>query len=161
MTARFRALGGAAALAAVLFAPVPSLGAQNPAAGTWIAEFELGMRNEGGVITSMGTGKARVALEARGDSVFGTWLVVEPAPRGANAAPRALRGVFANGVLKLESEPSERRLRVNDEDRVVRMLTRYEAKLEGHSLTGTSQNGPVDGGLETPPARPFKALKQS
>ena len=162
MSVSSRRLAIAAALAAAVLAPLPSLGAQSPVAGTWVAEFELGMRNENGVVTTMGTGKARVALAVRGDSVFGTWLVVEPAGPAANAQPRALRGVFANGVLKLESEPSERRLRVNDEERVVKMLTRYEAKLEGNVLNGTSQNvATTDSGMEPPPARPFKAVKQS
>lgn len=156
-----RRLAVVAALAAVVFAPLPSLGAQSPVAGTWIAEFELGMRNEGGVVTSMGTGKARVALQARGDSVFGTWLVVEPAGPAANAQPRALKGVFTNGVLKLESDPSERRLRMDDEERIVKMVTRYEAKLEGNALVGTSLNVPMtDTGMEPPPARPFKAIRQ-
>ena len=74
------------------------------------------MRNQNGVVTSTGTGHARLTLEAKGDSVFGTWLILNPAPPAGAPASRTLKGVFINGVLKLESEPSERRIVLNDEE---------------------------------------------
>ena len=147
-----------AAVTAAMLALASTVHAQAPVAGNWIAEFELGMRNENGVITSMGTGKARVALTLKGDSVFGTWQNLEPAET-ANAPARALKGVLANGVLKLESDVEERRVRRNDEETSLKMITRYEVKLEGDVMTGTSQNVAL-GGEFSPPARPFKATRE-
>ena len=143
---------------AALFASAGSVQAQSPVAGKWIAEFELGMRNVNGEVTSSGTGKARVSLQLKGDSVFGTWEAIEPAaPAGAVARP--LKGVYAGGVLTLETEPSERRIMMNDTEQRIRMITRYEVKIDGDAMTGTAQQV-APGGEITPPARPFKAVRE-
>ncbi len=147
------------ALAAALSLTAASLSAQPAVAGKWAADFELGMRNIDGVVSSMGTGKARLTLEPKGDSVFGTWLVLEPAPTNGPAS-RALKGVFANGVLTLETDPIERRLRVNDEEKIVHMRTRYELKLEGDALVGITRYIALAGEMDGPPARPFKATRE-
>ncbi len=136
-----------------------TLGAQSPVSGKWAADFELGMRNVDGVVTSTGTGHARLTLEAKGDSVFGTWLILDPAPPAGAPSSRALKGVFANGVLKLETEPSERRIVMNDEEKRLKMITRYELKLEGDALVGTQRQVALGGEIE-PPARPFKANRE-
>jgi hypothetical protein len=146
------------AATALLLSAASTLQAQSVVAGKWIAEFELGMRNVDGEITSMGTGKARMELQLKGDSVFGTWVTLEPAPP-AGTASRALRGVFANGVLRLESDPVERRVMMNDTEQRIRMLTRYEVKIEGDAMTGTSQNV-APGGEVDAPHRPFKATRE-
>lgn len=146
-------------IAACLTSAPVALLAQAPAvAGKWIADFELGMRNDNGVITSMGTGKARVTLTAKGDSVFGSWQIIEPAERASMPA-RALKGVYANGSLTLETEPTESRVRLNDEERTLKMITRYAIKVEGDSMSGTSQPVDLSGSIE-PPTRPFKAVRE-
>lgn len=146
------------ALAALLLAAAP-LSAQPAVAGKWAADFELGMRNIDGVVTSTGTGRARLTLEPKGDSVFGTWLVLEPAPTNGPAS-RALKGTFANGVLTLETEPIDRRLRINDEEKIVQMRTRYELKLEGDALVGTTRYVSSSADMDGPPPRPFKATRE-
>lgn len=146
------------ALAASLLLAAAPLSAQSAVAGKWATEFELGLRNIDGVVSSMGTGRARITLEVKGDSVFGTWLVLDPAPTNGPAS-RALKGVFANGTLTLETDLIDRRLIVNDEEKIVQMRTRYELKLEGESLVGTIRNVSSSGGMEPPP-RPFKATRE-
>jgi len=66
--------------------------------------------------------------------------------------------VFAHGTLTLETDPIDRRLMVNGEAKIVQMRTRYELKLEGESLVGTTRYVSSSGGTE-PPARPFKAVR--
>jgi hypothetical protein len=147
-----------ATVSAALLSFPAALHSQATAEGKWIADFDLGMRNVDGVVSSTGTGKARVTLTLKGDSAFATWQTIEPAPP-ASTPPRALKGTYTNGVLKLETEASERRVRINDEDRVMRMLTRYEIRIEGDVMTGTVQ--PIDlGGQIEPPTRPFKAVRE-
>lgn len=145
-------------ITACLTASPAALSAQAPVAGKWIADFDLGMRNVDGVITSTGTGKARVTLTPKGDSVFGTWQIIEPAERASTPA-RALKGVYANGTLKLETDPTENRVRLNDEERTLRMITRYEIKVDGDNMSGTSQPVDLTGSIE-PPSRPFKAVRE-
>jgi hypothetical protein len=151
----------ATALALALATPsLQPVGAQSVAAvaGKWTAEFELGMRNENGVVSSTGSGKARITLDVQGDSVIGTWVTLEPANMAA-APARPLRGVFANGVLRLQTEPTERRIMLNDNAMNLKMITRYELKLDGDTLTGTTQQVALGGEVD-PPARPFKALRE-
>lgn len=147
------------AAAVALFAAATSLQAQSPVAGKWAADFELGMRNVNGEMTSMGTGHARITLELKGDSVVGTWQVLDPAPANGAPATRPLKGVFANGMLKLETEPAVRRVVLNDEEKQIRMVTRYELKLDGDVLAGTAQQVALGGEIE-PPSRPFKATRE-
>ena len=146
------------AVTALLLTTAASLDAQAPVAGKWIADFELGMRNENGTVTSTGTGKARVSLQLKGDSVFGTWETIEPASP-AGAVTRPLKGVFANGTLKLETEPSERRIMLNGEEKRITMFTRYEVKVDGDAMTGTAQQIGLSGDM-APPPRPFKAVRE-
>ena len=149
------------AITALLLTTAGSLEAQAPVAGKWIADFELGMRNENGVVTATGIGKARVLLQLKGDSVFGTWETIEPAPPAGMAA-RPLKGVFANGTLTLQTEPSERRINLNGEERRINMFTRYEVKVEGDAMTGTAQQVALGGEMAemAPPPRPFKAVRE-
>lgn len=68
-------------LSASLFLAAAPLFAQSAVAGKWAAEYALGMRNIEGVVLSMGTDRARITLEVKGDSVFGTWLLFDPIDR--------------------------------------------------------------------------------
>jgi len=146
------------ALVAAMLSTSTALHAQNTAAGKWIAEFEVGMRNVNGEVSSTGTGRARMTLELRGDSVFGTWEVLDPAPP-AGAATRPLKGTIANGVLKLETEVAERRIMMNETEQRIKMVTRYELTIQGDSISGTVRQVALGGEIE-PPSRPFKAVRE-
>lgn len=149
----------------VLFAFIipASLSVQPSVAGRWVAEFELGVRNDNGVITSTGNGKARIALTTKGDSVFGTWTFLEPAESAAQPA-RALKGTYTKGTLLLDTEPRSQRIRINEQESMLRTITRYELELvAGDTLAGTQRivaigDQSLDASL-VPPPRPFRATR--
>ncbi|MEP6692506.1 MAG: hypothetical protein ABJD07_15205 [Gemmatimonadaceae bacterium] len=141
------------ALVALSSAPLRAQGA----AGTWIAEFDRGMRNENGVVTSLGKVRARLVLEPRGDSLVGMLTVFEPAENAP--PPRPIRGLMTKGALRLEAAPVDAVIRENDEERHVPMKTVYDLTVSADALTGTQHSASLDGAIDGQP-RPFSATRE-
>lgn len=129
--------------------------AQASAAGTWNTEFDIGIRNENGVETSMGKRKATMTLTLKGDSVLGVWQVA-PDSTGRKPAPVALMGVRSGAKLTIASEPVERTVRINDEEQRVKIVTTYYLELRGDELVGNSELKSAEHIME----RPFLAKRQ-
>jgi hypothetical protein len=144
-------------LAAVAFAaPRPAI-AQGDLPGTWTAEVDLGLRIENGVETSLGKRPVRLTITVQGDSVFGLW---EPqAVEGAPAPqPMHLKGTRNGSRVTLASEPIERRVSINEEESLIKMVTTYNLELKADTLEGTTTIAPMDGSLEGH-SRPFVARR--
>jgi hypothetical protein len=133
------------------------LAAQASPAGTWATDFDIGIRNENGVETSMGKRAATMTLTLQGDSVFGKWQVAADSS-GAAPAPIKLKGVRAGNKVALQAEPVERTVRMNDDEQRVKMVTTYTLELKGDSLEGTTRVAALDGSFEGGD-RPFLAKR--
>ena len=143
------AIGGALAVAE----PVQG---QDGVAGTWVTEFPRRVVNGEGSDFA----KARLTLEVKGDSVFGTYQVFEPAADPAPPA-RRLKGTNVNGTLTLEGEPMEARVRMGGgDDSPVMMRQTYVLKVANGELTGTIEAASTDGTINARP-RPFTAKRES
>jgi len=131
--------------------------AQTTVAGTWITEFPINLRVINGVESSDGTGKARVSMQLKGDSVLGTWQEITTGGRGR---ARSLRGVKANGRVRLETDPpDERVLNVNGDEQRVRMRTVYDFALTGDALEGEEHGEGLDHSM-VGPSRRFSAKRE-
>jgi hypothetical protein len=147
-------LVAALTLASALHQPAA---AQAGIAGTWLTEFDTGIRNENGVETSMGKRAATMTLTLKGDSLFGSWQVAADST-GPAPAPIRLSGVRLGTRAILRTEPVERTLRMNDDEQRVKMVTTYTFELSGDSLEGTSRLSALDGSFESGD-RPFSAKR--
>lgn len=138
------------ALCALLLS-VPALADAQELAGQWTAEYPRSVRNINGVAEAGELGTAVLTLEAKGDSVFGTWL---PQNTPTPAKPRGIRGTFAKGKLMLVSEPTEITIRRNmggdTDDTPVRVVTYYEAELKDGVLQGTFRGESEDKTIQMP-----------
>ena len=126
--------------------------------GKWITEFDRGVRNNNGEVSSTGEkAKARLTLVQNGDSITGTWELVSPRPPNGGPPPRQLRGTISGGQGTLVSEGM---MRVNKDGAVssLKMKTTYLFAAKGDELSGTMQmNVEEDGDL---PIRPFSARRE-
>ncbi len=148
-----------AAVAVTLVLPA-ALQAQGGVAGKWIVDFHRSVRNENGVMTTGDPARARMTFEQRGDSVFGTWVLLSPV-EDPMPAPRHLKGAITNGAVRVVSDPSPARVRDESGEREIKITTTYEFKVNGggDELSGTQQSRPVAGG-DGPPPRPFAAKRE-
>lgn len=139
-----------AAVATIAATPVSAQGIN----GTWMTEFERSMRNNDGQVTAGEKTKAKITLQQKGDSLFGTFEVLMPA--GAPApAPRPLRGIVKGDKGTLLSEFEARR-NINGEEEVVKLSVTYDFTISGDKLEGTSKTKAPD--MDMPP-RPFSAWR--
>ena len=139
--------------AAALLASTP-LAAQD-LNGTWFTEFERSMRNENGAVSSGEKTRAKITLQQKGDSLFGTFELVPGAGQPATAA-RPLRGVVKAGKGTLVSEFEGRR-NINGEESVVKVTVVYDFSIATDKLEGTSTTKTSD--MDMPP-RPFSAWRE-
>jgi hypothetical protein len=132
--------------------------AQTNIAGNWITEFPLRLRVINGVESSEGTGRARLTLRLKGDSVLGTWLDITPG--GAQPArTRALRGTVANGQVRVETDPPDERVLFDGTtEQRVQMRTVFEFTLHGDALEGTEESIAADHS-SVAHSRPFRAKR--
>ncbi|HEY8062067.1 MAG TPA: hypothetical protein VID74_04675 [Gemmatimonadales bacterium] len=144
------------ALALISLAP-RAVAAQSALAGRWSTEFDIGIRNENGVETSMGKRQAAMTLILKGDSVMGTWLSA-PADGAPSPVPIKLKGTVSGARVLLESEPVEHHVRINDDEQVVKMVSSYSFEVRGDSLVGTTRISAVDHSFDSPD-RPFVAKR--
>lgn len=143
--------------ASLLTLAASSLDAQG-VSGRWLAEFDRTLRAENGGVTSSDKAKARMVLEQRGDSVTGTFQVVDPpvGRDGRATAVRPLRGTISGNKLSLQTEAEARR-NVNGEESVHKVTVLYDLLLDGDTLEGTTFA--KSAAMETPP-RPFSARRE-
>lgn len=143
----------AAALSVALAAPVAG---QSPVAGVWQAEVARRVENINGEERASDIALVRYMLEVRGDSVFGTFRMVD-AP--ADVPARTIRGTYRDGVLKLVAEPSQATIRTGDggENRI-QMIMEYDLEVDGDVISGTQQAHSTDGTIQSQ-QRPFKATR--
>src|SRR5688572_105706 len=106
-----------AAVAMLAATPSSPLSAQG-INGTWFTEFERQIRNEGGNVSTGEKTKAKITLEQKGDSLFGTWEIV-PAAGQPTPPARPLRGALKDGKGTLLSEFEARR-NINGEESVAK-----------------------------------------
>ena len=149
MKALYRALT-VASLLATAASPLAAQGIT----GRWITEFERTMRNENGTVTAGDKAKARLVLAQKGDSVTGTWELLD-APAAA-AGPRQLRGTISGNKVSLQAQAEARR-NVNGEESVHTVTIVYDFTVDGDKLNGTTTAKSDD--MEMP-SRPFTAVRE-
>jgi len=137
---------------------VSSVRAQGSIAGNWVMEFDTGIRNVNGVEESLGKRQARLVLAVQGDSITGTWQPLADSAGRLGAKVR-LHGKLAAGKATLETEPVARTVRINDDEREVKVVTSYAFAIRGDALDGTMTNRALDGSFEGNP-RPFLAKRE-
>jgi hypothetical protein len=140
-----------------VFAAVASPLAAQGINGNWIAEFDRTVRSENGAVTA-DKGKARLVLHQTGDSVTGTFHVVDPpvGPDGRATTVRPLRGTISGNKVSLQTEAEARRS-MNGEESVHKVTVIYDLILEADKLDGTMVAKSVN---MTMPARPFSARRE-
>ena len=140
-------------LAVALVAAAP-LSAQS-LNGSWITEFDRQVRNQNGEVSAGDRAKARITLQQKGDSVFGTFEVV-PAAGQAASPMRQVRGSVKGDKGTLVSEFEARR-NINGEEETVKIATVYDFTISGDKLEGTTTIKTPD--MDIPP-RPFSATRE-
>lgn len=146
-----------------LLAVALSIGFASPVAaqslsGKWITEFDRGMRNNDGQVSSTGEkAKARLTLAQKGDSVVGTWELVSPLPPNGAPPARQLRGTIAGDKVTLVSDGLVTVNR-NGERSTLKMTTTYVFAARADALEGTMQMKLEEEGDQ--PARPFAAWRE-
>lgn len=141
-------------LAAIALLAAAPLSAQS-LNGTWFTEFERQIRNQDGEVTAGEKTKAKITLQQKGDSVFGTFEIVPAA--GQPAAPaRQLRGSVKGGKGTIVSEFEARR-NINGDEETVKLVTTYNFTITENKLEGTTTTKAPD--MEIPP-RPFSAWRE-
>ncbi len=141
-----------------VFAAVASPLAAQGINGNWIAEFDRTVRSENGDVTTADKGKARLVLNQKGDSVIGTFQVVDPpvGPDGRATTVRPLRGTISGNKVSLQTEAEARRS-MNGEESVHKTTVIYDLILEADKLDGTMVAKSAN---MTMPARPFSARRE-
>jgi hypothetical protein len=138
---------------ASLFAVAASPLAAQGVTGRWITEFDRMVRNENGNVSTGEKAKARLVLEQRGDSVTGTWQLLDAAASPA----RQLRGTISGNKASLSTQVEARR-NINGEESVQTMTIVYDFTVDGDKLQGTTTA--KASGMEMP-ARPFHAWRET
>lgn len=126
--------------------------------GTWEASIPLRLSNENGEMKASDFNRVMIALELKGDSVFGTWTAspteTTPAPK-----PRVMKGTLKDGVAVLVGEPNDARVNMNGEERVIKMTITYTLKVTGDEMAGTMTTTSPDVDMEMR-ERTFKATRK-
>jgi hypothetical protein len=146
---------------ALAIASLAGIGASPLAAqdvtGQWIAEIERSMRNENGNVSTGDKAKARFVLQQKGDSVTGTWQVIDAAATTGRTSPtRQLRGTISGNKASLSSEV-EATVSINGEQSVRKLTIVYDFIVVGDKLEGTTTTRSAN---MTMPARPFSAVRE-
>lgn len=145
------------AFAPLLLAPLRGTKAQGTFVGRWSIEYPLNLRVVDGVESSTGTGRARLTLTQRGDSVIGTWEVLAPVTIPM-PPKRTLRGVAVGGRLQLQAEPTTAIIASVRDTHTLTIITRYDLRVKGDTLVGTEIRTPNDPAFPAA-SRPFVAIR--
>lgn len=122
-------------------------------AGKWTAEYPTRIRMGNGEPSAEQVGTALLTLEAKGDSLFGTWEAQNtPAP----VPPRKVKGTFKDGRINLVAEPTEARIRKGgdpaDESRIM-MVTYYEGSVKDGAIEGMMHSESDDLSIKSQPIK--------
>ena len=138
--------GAAVVLLGALLATAMSVQAQTRnVAGKYKVEFDSQIRMGPGGVQAGGRSPAMLVLEVRGDSVFGTWQVVND----ANPPARKLAGRMRGDTVVIVSEPSERTINVNGESVTMKMADEFKLTIKADAIVGTIT--PTQGMAGMPP----------
>jgi hypothetical protein len=129
----------------------PPAGAQS-VAGTWTVTYDSDINTSGDVVTVKKRSTGRLALEQRGDSVFGRFK-----PEGMPDPERALSGTFDGRVLKLTTGLLRRTIRINGQPTEMMTRTDWMGAVEGASMRGTMM---IQMGDRPAPPRRWEAVRQ-
>ena len=121
-------------------------------AGTYVVEYPARIQNTNGE-ENVQMGKARLTLEVKGDSVVGTWLVLDR----PDARPREVRGTLQRNTAKFSLQ-TEGRINQNGEERTIKMTTDFTATVSGDKVDGTMQLRSSEGMSQ--PERKFSGLRE-
>jgi hypothetical protein len=136
----------------VLAAVIASVPAAMPAqgvAGHWSATFDADVSVSGENMVVKGRRPAALDLTARGDSVFGKWIV-------ADLETVSVSGTFDGRVLRLTSGVHEREMRINGQATKVKTRIDWTAAVAGNTLDGTMF---IRLGDREPPPRRWEAKR--
>lgn len=152
MSFRSSSLLPALLVAALAFVPAPLL-AQS-VAGKWLIEYIGRARIENGVMSGEKV-KAQLDLAQAGDSVTGTWTMLD-----GSAPAWKVRGTVKGNQLVLESEPTDATINLNGDERVVSMVRTLELTVNGDALTG-EMSADGEGLPRRPPPRDVTGRRAS
>jgi hypothetical protein len=128
-------------IAAALFAAAQPLAAQAPIAGTYAVEYPVRMMVNGEPSPNETMAKVKLVLEQKGDSVFGTWQMVD----GTRAIPaQKLAGTAKDGTARLYGT-SEARMRNPDGEQVMTMTMEYVMTVDAETISGAIHVHPPEG----------------
>ena len=141
-------VAAAALVAIVLGEPVQ---AQTPSVtGAYAVEYPVRMMMGDQPSPTEVTAKVKLVLEQKGDSVFGTWQLVEP----QQAPVQQLRGKLDGKNVRLWGT-NEAKLRGPDGERSLSMSEEYVFTIEGDAVKGSITVHPPEGIQINGPARSF------
>ncbi|MGH7470087.1 MAG: hypothetical protein ACRENP_19245 [Longimicrobiales bacterium] len=107
-------------------------------AGTYLVDFDSRVQMSGdGSIQVTGRSKARITLELRGDSIFGTWHVIDDP---TNRPPSPLRGTVQDGKIKLSAEPREATVNINGQEQRRTITQDFLLTIAGDDISGTIES---------------------
>ena len=107
---------------------------QQPLVGTWLVNFQAGMRIEDGVATPiMGTGT--LTVQAAGDSLIGM-LATTPAPDMPARPPMRLAAKASTGEATFVAQ-SKATINVNGAEHEANVVSTWILRAKGDSLVGT------------------------
>jgi hypothetical protein len=143
-------------IAAALFAAAQPLTAQAPIAGTYAVEYPVRMMVNGEPSPSETIAKVRLVLEQKGDSVFGTWQMVD----GARQIPaQKLAGTTRDGTVRLFGT-SEARMRSSEGEQVTTMTMEYVVTVDADTITGAIHVHPPEGITVSGEPRKFSGKRE-
>ena len=113
--------------------------------GTWTIDYPVRMSNEGGVERVDSSATVTLTLAQDGETVHATWQM-EGTPR-----TRTLHGTVRDGLLTM-SDTVDAMIRRNGEPPTdVRMVSRFDLRLDGERLVGTLSAASLDGSVSAAP----------
>ena len=107
---------------------------QQPLVGTWLVNFQAGMRIEDGVATPI-IGTGTLTVEAAGDSLIGT-LATTPAPDMPARPPVRLAAKASTGEATFIAH-SKATINVNGAEHEANVVSTWVLRAKGDSLMGT------------------------
>ena len=102
-------------------------------AGTWAVTYDSDIRQDGEKITVNKRAKAKLTLEQKGDSVFGTFRPDD----GPDTTPRPLTGTLKGKTLTLTSGIVRRSVHINGTPTMVSMRIDWIGVVETTAIRGT------------------------
>ena len=122
-------------------------------AGKWTAEYPTRVRMGNGAPAAEQMGTALLTLEAKGDSVFGTWT---PQNTPAPIPPRGVKGTVKEGRINLIADPTEATIRRGDnpaDESKITMVTYFEGSIKDGAIEGLMYSESSDQAIKSSPIK--------